>query len=121
MKEPSFPCCWNLPIAFISDCTFRLVNAYDSDADRVPATAPELDHLVSKIVDYAVDLFNHRLGENLHLDANLYGCYRSSSYQVAWVQDRAFTRNDFTKRSVAAPSLNASAPILNVHHQIFPI
>lgn len=65
------PVVGNGRIALVADRALGPIDADDGDADRVAAAAFELHHLVAKVVDHAVDLFDHGLRQNLDLNADL--------------------------------------------------
>src|SRR5438067_10121127 len=106
MEEALSAGSWKGPIPFIADSVFRLVDTDDSDTDRMPATTFELNHLIPKIVYYAVDLLNHRLREYLHLDADFDRRYGASCNEVAAIHDRCFAGNDLSERTITAPGCN---------------
>ena len=92
------------PVALIPDCALGLIDTDDRNANRIPSAMPELNDLVPKIIDHTVDLLDHRLCEDLHLDADFYGCYRSSCHEVTGISDRRLAWDDFPERSIAPPS-----------------
>jgi len=75
------------PIPFVTYGAFRVIDADYGNANRIAATAFELDHLVPEIVYYAVYLLDHRLGQHLHFDANFYRRDGASGDEVAVVCD----------------------------------
>jgi len=63
----------------------------------------KLNRLIAEIVNHAVYLFNHRLGQNLHFHANFNGCDFPSCDSIAFISNRRFTRNDFPKGTITSP------------------
>ncbi len=88
MQKPAFPGRWKRSVTFITDGALRLVNADDGDANWMPASPPELDDLVSEIVNHAINLLDHGLREYLHFHADLNGRDRPSSNLITGVEDR---------------------------------
>lgn len=109
------------PIPLIANGAGRFIDSNNRNADRMPASSPELDHLILEVVDHAIDLFDHRLREYLHLHADFDCRYGSPPNEVTWVEDCDLARNDLAKSSVPTTSLNTPAPILNIQYAIFPL
>ncbi len=105
-------------IAFITDRTLRLIDSDDGNANRISAAASELDHLIPKIIDYAIDLLDHSLREYLHLNANLNRGDWSSPNLIAGIEDCSLAGNNLAKCSIAAASSDASASILNIQYAV---
>jgi hypothetical protein len=97
MQETGLAGCWERPVALISNRVIGAVDPNDRNADRVSATALKLSDFVSKIVDYAINLFDHGLRQHLHFNADLDRGNRPTRHQVARINDRSSARNDLTK------------------------
>jgi hypothetical protein len=102
------------PVALVSNRVISLVNADDSYAYRVTASTPELGHLISEIVNHAIDLLNHRLRQYLNFDPDLDGRYRTTRHQISRIFDGCLTGNDLPKRSIATPGRHPAPPVLNI-------
>ena len=98
-----------------------MIDADDGHADRPSATPFELDYLIAKIVDHAINLLDHGLGQHLHLDADLHGRNRPSTNEIARIRQGGFTRNDFPKRAVAATRFNATPLVLDIQDAVPPV
>jgi hypothetical protein len=96
-----------------------LVNANDSDGDRIPAATSELDYLVSQIVDHTINLLDHGLRKYFYLYANLHSGDWTSSDLIASIEDRDLSRNDLAKCPVTSASVYTPTSILNVQRTIF--
>jgi hypothetical protein len=56
MQETGLAGRWKRPVALVPNRMIGAVDPHDRNADRVSATALKLSDLVSKIVDYAINL-----------------------------------------------------------------
>ncbi len=119
MKETLPPGGWKGTISLISYGSVCVINADYRNGDRISTSALELCNLIAEIVDYAIDLFDHRFRQNLDLDANFNRGYRPSGYEIAPIRYRSLARDDFSEGAVAPTSVNASALILDVTDAVF--
>lgn len=100
--------------AFVADISLGAVYANDAHANRVPATLLEFRNLISKIVNHPVDLFDHGLGKDFYLDANLYSRDSASRYTEALINYGCLSRYDFSERPIATSSRDTMPLILDV-------
>ena len=84
----------------------------------MPTSAPELDYLVSQIIDHAIDLLDHGLRKDFYFDANLHRGDWTPPDLVTGIEDWCLTRNYLAKCSVAAASVHTPTSILNVQYTI---
>ena len=82
------------------------------------ASAPELDYLIPQVIDHPINLLDHRLCEDLHLDTDLNGCKGSPSNLVAGIENRRLARNKLAKCSITTAGLHSTTPILNIQHTV---
>jgi hypothetical protein len=108
-------------ILFVTDHVVRVVYADYRNADWVTTALFELGNLIPEISHYAVDLFDHRLCEDLYLDSNLDRGDRPSANQVALIRSCCFSRNDFTEGPVPTPSLNSVTFVLTIKNAILAV
>jgi len=102
----------------VADTMTGMIDAHDSNANRVSASTSELVRLIVEIVTYSVYLLYHGLCENFHLNSDFHGSYLPSPYRIARIKDRRLARNNLTKRAIPAPRLHPSPNILGVHDPV---
>lgn len=81
-----------------------------------PPPAPELVDLLAQVSDHPIDLFDHRLGEDLYLCADFNGCNLSAGYPEPLVGYRVGAWHALAEGSIPAPSLDALPDVLNVQN-----
>ncbi len=131
MSEPRFGLCGFLRrvavlptisrryfVAFISGADGGMIDAHDGNADRFSRTSLELCGLIYQVIFYSVDLFDHRLREDLHFHADFDSRDLSARYSESRIFDRDHSGNDFAKGSIAAPSYYAATLIARIHNAL---
>ncbi|HLI83329.1 MAG TPA: hypothetical protein VKV17_05390 [Bryobacteraceae bacterium] len=113
--------CWERPVSFVADRAFRVIYADDRDANGTASAAPELGDLVAKVVDHAIDLLDHCLGQHLHFDTDFHRCDGPASHQVARIHDRSFPRNYFAECAVPAARFNSPALVLYIQNAVLAL
>jgi hypothetical protein len=98
-----------------------MIDPNDSNANRVTAATLELDNLIPQVIDDAIDLLNHGLGQHLHLDPDLHGRYRTPRHEVTRIRDRRLAGNDFSECSVATSRSNTMSLVLRVQNTVLAI
>lgn len=121
MQEASFPRCWKPPIPLVTDRVVSTVDSHNGNADRASSAAAELIHLISQIVDNAIDLLNHCLRQNLDLNADFNRCDWTTRHLVTRIDYRILAGDDFTEGSIS-PTRDDTAPlVLDIEYAIFSI
>src|SRR5271166_1109657 len=108
-------------ISLVSHRAFCMIHANYGSPNWIPATALELNHLVSKVVDHAIDLLDHRLRKDFNFNPDFDSSYWPARHHITGVRDGRLAGDDFTERPVATPGFNAAALILNVQHPVLPM
>jgi hypothetical protein len=72
--------------------------------------------LISEIRHDAVNLLDHRLREDLDLNANFNSRYSTTGHSENRQSKRVFSGNEFTKRSVTTPSPHTLSHVLNIYN-----
>ena len=69
-----FPVGWPYSVAFIGIAVIGMVDGNDGHADGMLVAAAKMLHLFGEIPQHPIDLFDHGLGEDLHLCTDLDRC-----------------------------------------------
>jgi hypothetical protein len=77
--------------------------------------------LIPQIVYHAVNLFNHRFREDLHLNPDFNRRNRAAGNEVATVRYRRLARDDLAEGPVPTPGRYAAPFVLDVQNAILPI
>ncbi len=77
----------------------------------------KLHHLISEVVYDAVDLLNHRLSQNLHLDANFNCGDLPSSNGVSHILNCCLTGHNFPECAIATPCLDSLKAVCRIQNQ----
>ena len=84
----------------------------------MPTATLELSHLIAEIVYHPVDLLDHRLCQDLNLNADLDSSYRPSGHKIARIGDGSLTWNNFAECSVTTACRDAPTFVLDIQHAI---
>src|SRR5258706_7851896 len=95
-----------------------MIDPDDCDADRMSSATFESRDLVPKIVNHAVDLFDHGLRQDLDLNADFNRRDRTASDRISRIENCRLTGNNLAERPVASPGLNTASPVLDVQNTI---
>ena len=118
MEKSTRAGCRNLSFPLEARVVVRVIDSDNRYTDGVPSTTSELFYLVSKIVDYTINLFDHRFGQDFNLDTNFYSRNRPAGNQITGVDDWRFSRNYFSKSAFASSCFDAPAFVLNVERSV---
>jgi hypothetical protein len=108
------------PVTLISHGVIGAIDSNHGNADRTSPASFELNHLVPKVVDHAVDLLDH-CRQDFDLDTDFDGSDRASRHQVARVADGRLAWDDLAKGPVAPPRGNAAPLILSVQNALLAV
>src|SRR5262245_54069578 len=114
MQETACACGGVRSVFFIGNVAGRMIDAHDSDCNRLPMSRSELRYLALQLIDDPIDLFDHCLRNDLNLYADFDGCDGSALYNKTRIRDWRHVGNDFAEAAVTPASRNAMPPILNV-------
>jgi hypothetical protein len=119
MEEALLAGGWEGAVSFVPDGGLGVVDPDNRYTNRMPSAMPKLDHLVTQVVDYTVNLLDHRLRQHLDLDADFDCGNGASGNGVSNVHNGRFSRNEFAERPVAAACHYSAPLVLNVQDAIF--
>src|SRR5438132_12578084 len=100
---------------------FGAVDAHDSNTDRLPTAAPELNDLIAEIINHAVDLFDHCLRQHLDLDTDFDRSNWPAGHQIAGIGDCDLTWDDLSESPISAPGRDTTPFVLNVQDSILSV
>jgi hypothetical protein len=106
-------------IALVTDCVLSVVHAYNGNTDWVTSAALELCNLLLKIANNAIDLLNHRFGENLYLGTYFNGGNFPSGYLIARINNRLLIWYNFPECAIASTRPYSLPFILGVYYPVF--
>jgi hypothetical protein len=108
-------------LALIRHVVIGMVDADNADAHGIASGGSELVGLLDEIANHAVDLLDHRLGEYLHLGADLNSGNRTSGAYETWNSLSYLPRDDLAKRPIAAAGSDTMRSVLNIKHTLTSI
>jgi hypothetical protein len=116
---------WMLPtigrpifVAFVTRVREGVIDAHDTDANRLTGTSLELRSLIYQIIFNSVDLFNHRFREDFHFHSDFDGCELPARDGESGIFDRYHSRNDLPKRAVTTPGDYTATLIARIHNAL---
>ena len=118
MRKSRSSGCEVTAFALETGVTVCVIDPYDSNANRLIASSPELCHLISEIANHSVDLFYHCLSENLYLRPDFHRRDLPAPHMQSGLKNRCLAWDDLTKRPIAAPCFYSSAPICHINHTL---
>src|ERR1035441_8047678 len=95
------------PVAFERCVACSVIDPNHSNADRIRVLLEFLD-LAFEVADHAINLFDHRLREDLGLRPDFYGTEGASCDEKARIGKCEGDRDPFAKRAVPSPTLDAN-------------
>jgi len=114
MKESLFAGSRKWSVSFVTDRAFRMINTDNTNTNRISPTVFELNDLIAKIVDYPVDLLDHRFGQYFYLYSDFHCGDGAPAHQIVTVANRIFAGDDLAKSPISTARRHAAPPILNI-------
>ena len=78
---------------------------------------PELNRLISEVIDHPIDLLNHCFGQNFNFDSDLNCGNFSSGYRKSLISNWSFTRNNLAESAVPSSGSDSLKSISGVQKQ----
>ncbi len=120
MEETLFAGGGKGPVPLVANRALRVVNTDDRNANRVATAALELNNLIAKIIDYPINLLDHRFRQDLHFESDFNSGNRTTGNQVAVIRDRRLARDQLTERPIAPPGSHAAPLVLDIQDSVLP-
>ena len=95
-----------------------MINANDSDANGLLSASSELRDLFSQVASHAVNLFDHGLRQNLHLNTDFGCCNWPPGYGVTGIGKWTLMRDNSPKGPVAPSRLDSTGSVLSIQHTL---
>jgi hypothetical protein len=103
---------WPAFSPFERDILLGEVNSDEGDADWIAAAAFELRYLIIQVVNDAIDLLDHRFGENLCFRTDLDRCHWTACDEHSLFDHCYCRRNQLAKCPIATSRRLASHYVL---------
>jgi hypothetical protein len=105
--------------AFVANVSSRMIYADDSKTDGILAAFSEVRHLAAQIINYAVDLLDHSLGEDFYFNSHLDRRDPAPSNGVAVLHSRLFAWEDLAERSISSPCAHSLQSVMHISNGYF--
>jgi len=121
MQKTVSACRRKWTVTFIPNRVIGAIDADNCHADWASATSPELRDLISKIVDYTINLFDHCLCQHLDFNSDLNCGNRSPRNQIPRINYWGFARDDLAKSPITTPRSNTTPLVLCIQNAVLTI
>ena len=96
-----------------------LIDSDNTDCNRIATSYLKLSHLILEVVYYAIDLFDHRISQDLDFGSDLHCSDWTAGDRKAGKVDRYRMWDQLAKGSISTTCIDATQFILHVKNMLF--